>query len=135
MKGEKNMSNKDNRDYLYLIWKEPKTGRNYAVGELSKNGQFEFSYGYEIEKAMENGFKLLISFEDINKIYKSDTLFPTFTSRLPNKKRSGLEKILSKYGLIEYDSYELLKRSGARLPIDNLEFIDPILDDCNENIK
>ena len=28
----------------------------------------------------------------------------------------------------EYDSYELLKRSGAKLPIDNLQFIDPILD-------
>lgn len=28
----------------------------------------------------------------------------------------------------EYDSYQLLKRSGARLPIDNLQFIDPILD-------
>lgn len=28
----------------------------------------------------------------------------------------------------EYDEYILLKRSGARLPIDSLEFIDPILD-------
>ena len=28
----------------------------------------------------------------------------------------------------EYDSYELVKRSGAKLPIDNLQFIDPILD-------
>lgn len=28
----------------------------------------------------------------------------------------------------EYDAYTLLKRSGARLPIDNIEFIDPILD-------
>ena len=28
---------------------------------------------------------------------------------------------------MEYDDYMLLKRSGARLPIDNLEFIDPIL--------
>lgn len=135
MKGGKSMSRKDNRDYVYLVWKEPKTRRNHIVGQLSKNGQFEFSYGHEIEKAIENGFKPLISFEDINKMYKSDTLFPTFTSRLPDKKRNGLEKILSKYGLVEYDSYKLLKRSGARLPIDNLEFIDPILDEYNENIK
>ncbi len=27
----------------------------------------------------------------------------------------------------EYDSYQLLKKSGAKLPIDNLQFIDPIL--------
>ena len=35
---------------------------------------------------------------------------------------------MEKYKLEEYDSYELLKRSGAKLPIDNLQFIDPILD-------
>lgn len=28
----------------------------------------------------------------------------------------------------KYDEYLLLKRSGARLPIDGLDFIDPILD-------
>ena len=27
----------------------------------------------------------------------------------------------------EYDAYTLLQRGGARLPIDSLEFIDPIL--------
>ena len=27
-----------------------------------------------------------------------------------------------------YDAYQLLKKSGAKLPIDNLQFIDPILD-------
>lgn len=39
-----------------------------------------------------------------------------------------MKEILQKYGLNEYDEYMLLKRSGARLPIDSLEFIDPILD-------
>lgn len=122
------MSRRGNRDYIYLIWKEPTTRRNYIVGELSRNGQYEFSYGHEINEASKNGFKLLISFEDVDRLYKSDTLFPTFTSRLPDKKRKGIEKILSKYELEEYDAYKLLKRSGAKLPIDNLEFIDPILD-------
>ena len=37
------MSVKDGRDYLLLIWKEPKSRRRYLVGELSKNGQFEFT--------------------------------------------------------------------------------------------
>lgn len=135
MKGGKNVSRKDNRDYVYLAWKDPNTGRNYIVGELSRNSQYEFSYKHEINKAIEKGFKPLISFEDINKKYKSDTLFPTFSSRLPDKKRRGIEKILLKYGLKEYDSYKLLKRSGAKLPIDNLEFIEPIFDECDENIR
>ena len=31
------MSKKDNRDYVYLVWKKPKTRRNHIVGQLSKN--------------------------------------------------------------------------------------------------
>lgn len=129
------MSRRNGKDYIYLIWKEPKTRRNYIVGQLSKNSQYEFAYGHEVGEAIKKGFELLIPFNDINKIYKSDTLFPTFTSRLPDRKRRGIEKILSKYGLKEYDEYKLLKRSGAKLPIDNLEFIDPILEENNGEIK
>ncbi|WP_123053191.1 HIRAN domain-containing protein [Clostridium sp. JN-1] len=129
------MSIKCGRDYIYLVWKDIKTRRQYIVGQLSKNGQFEFNYGFEVEEAIKQGFKLLISFEEINKVYKSDILFPAFSSRLPDSKRKGIEKILSKYGLDDYDAYKLLKRSGAKLPIDNLEFIDPILDENEEIIK
>jgi len=129
------VSEKDGRDYIYLIWKEPSTRRNYIVGQLSKNGQYEFSYGHEVQEAIKNGFELLIPFSDINKVYKSDMLFPTFSSRLPDKKRRGIEKILLKYDLQEYDEYELLKRSGARLPIDSLEFIEPIPKEYNGKIK
>lgn len=129
------MSNKYGRDYIYLVWKDVKTRRQYIVGQLSKNGQFEFSYGFEVEEAIKHGFKLLISFEEKNKVYKSHILFPVFSSRLPDMKRKGIEKILFKYGLDDYDAYKLLKRSGAKLPIDNLEFIDPILDESKDAIR
>lgn len=123
------MSKRNEKDYIYLIWKDPKSRRRYTIGELSKNGYYEFSYGHEINEAIKAGFELLISFDKLDEIYRSEKMFPTFASRLPDKKRRGIEKILSKYGLEEYDEYKLLKRSGARLPIDNLEFIDPILDE------
>lgn len=129
------MSVKNGRNYIYLIWKDQKNHRQYTVGELSKNGQYEFKYGFEVNDAIKAGFELLIAFEDINKSYYSDILFPTFSSRLPDKKRRGIEKILDKYDLIEFDEYELLKRSGARLPIDDLQFIDPILSDEEKDIK
>lgn len=129
------MSKKDGKDYLYLIWKDPISRRNYIVGQLSKNSQYEFSYGFEIEEAINKGFELVIPFEDVNKVYKRDTLFPTFSSRLPDSKRRGIEKILQKYDLTEFDEYKLLKRSGARLPIDSLEFIDPIIGGHNGEIK
>lgn len=123
------MSKRNGKDYLYLIWKQPETRRQYIVGTLSKNGQFEFEYGEEFEQAKEEGFKEIEAFKDSTKKYTSDTLFPVFASRLPDRKRRGIEKILEKYNLKEYDEYLLLKNSGARLPIDTLEFIDPILDD------
>ena len=34
-----------------------------------------------------------------------------------------------------YDEYMLLKRSGARLPIDNIEFIDPIFNSDKNVIR
>lgn len=123
------MSKQNGRDYIYLIWKDPNTGQNYTVGQLSKNQRYEFSYGHDVNEATKEGFKLLIAFENIHKVYQSDTLFPTFSSRLPDKKRRDIKKILSKYGLQQYDEFELLKRSGTRLPIDTLQFIDPILED------
>jgi len=128
------MSIKDDRDYLLLIWKEPKTRRTYIVGELSKNGKFEFSYGYEVQEAIAAGFELLISFPEIDKVYQNDNLFSVFMSRLPDPKRKGIKAILEKYGLTDYNAYELLKRSGARLPIDNLEFINSIFDFESEKI-
>lgn len=120
------MSKKNGKDYLYLIWKSTSEHRQYIVGQLTKNGKFEFCYGIQIEDAMSAGFKPLVSFPDITKTYYSECLFPAFSSRLPDKKRPDIETILERYDLKEYDEYNLLKKSGARLPIDTMEFIDPV---------
>lgn len=121
------MSVKDGKDYLYLIWKCDSTRRQYIVGQLTKNGQYEFQYCGEIAAAIEAGFIPLVSFKQLDRVYTCQELFPVFSSRLPDRKRKDIDRILQKYGLEEYDSYQLLKKSGARLPIDNLQFIDPIL--------
>ena len=126
------MSVKDGKDYLYLVWKENVTRKQYVIGQLTKNGQFEFNYGFQVNEAIGNGFKLLLSFEKLDVVYESPFMFPVFSSRLPDKKRKGIDKILKKYKLVEYDEYKLLKASGAKLPIDNLEFIDPIFGDEDE---
>ena len=129
------MLSNNERNYVLLVWKEPKKRRNYIVGELSINGNYEFKYGYEIEEAVEDGFQLVIPFDDIDKVYKSDILFSAFTSRLPDRKRRDIGKILQKYGLEAYDEYKLLKSSGAKLPIDHLEFIEPALENDDSLIR
>ncbi len=127
------MSMRDGKDYLYLIWKSGESGKQYIVGQLTKNSRYEFEYCEEIKEAVKDGFVPLLCFPNLNKVYSDERLFPVFSSRLPDKKRKDIRQILGKYGMEKYDEYLLLKRSGARLPIDGLEFIDPILD-VDENI-
>ena len=120
------MSKKNEKDYLYLIWKAEKNGKRYIVGQLAKNGEYEFRYyEKEIREAIKEGFEPFFCFRELDKVYTDTVLFPVFASRLPDRKRKDIDKILQKYGLKEFDEYELLKKSGARLPIDNLEFIVP----------
>ena len=122
------MSVKNGKDYLYLIWKAEQSRKQYIIGQLTKNGQYEFQYCDEVQDAIKEGFQPLLCFPELNKVYKDDRLFTVFASRLPDRKRRDIQMILDKYGLEKYDEYLLLKRSGACLPIDRLEFIDPIFD-------
>lgn len=120
------MKKNDGKDYIYVIWKEPNERRRYIIGELVKGEDYEFSYNHEIEDAVRHGFNGFICFKDLKKTYRSNFLFPAFSSRLPDERRKGIEEILERYELSAYDSYELLKRSGAKLPTDNFEFINPL---------
>ncbi|MDU4862630.1 MAG: HIRAN domain-containing protein [Terrisporobacter othiniensis] len=120
------MLNDKGKDSIYVVWKEPIERRQFVVGEICRNGKYEFRYGHEVDNAIKKGFNLFISFKNKERIYYNESLFPTFSSRLPNEKRDDIKDILKKYDLEEYNEYELLKRSGAKLPIDNLVFIDPL---------
>jgi len=119
------MENKMNHDYLYVVWKDPRSRRNYIIGKLTRGEKYTFEYCEDYKEAEKAGWELLNAFPE-EKIYESDTLFAAFSSRLPNPKRRGMDTILEKYGLTEYDGYELLKKSTGRLPFDTYEFIDPI---------
>lgn len=80
------------KEFLYLVWQCTSNGREYIVGELSKNKQYEFCYCEEIEEAMRNGFKPLISFSKTDVVYRSEELFPAFQAGC----QIGKEKILIK---------------------------------------
>lgn len=114
-----------NNDYLYLIWKDPETRRNYTIGKLTRGESFTFEYCEEAPEAEHAGWKLLGAFPAYKK-YSSEVMFPVFSSRLPDRKRRDIKKILQKYDLKEFNEFELLRKSGARLPIDTYEFVDPI---------
>lgn len=116
-------------NYVFLIWKDPQSRRNFIVGKLSRDHKYTFEYYGDYEEAEKFGWKKFQVFPE-EKIYESEMLFPVFASRLPDKKRRDIKNILKKYELTEFDDFELLRKSGARLPIDTYSFIDPI---CSEN--
>ena len=87
-----------------------------------------FEYSDEYRDALNSGWLLIPAFPEVRRYY-SRFLFPVFQSRLPDRKRRDIARILEEYGLDQYDGYELLKNSGGRLPIDTYEFVDPIFDD------
>lgn len=119
---------KCNEKYLYLIWKDPKTRRNFTIGKLCRNENYTFEYDGDFGKAENYGWTKFDMFPE-EKVYESEVLFPVFASRLPDRKRRDINKILEKYGLTEFDEFELLRKSEARLPIDTYSFIDPIFPD------
>ena len=112
------------KDLVYLVWTDV-NGNKYKVATLYKeNGIFYFKYILEnVKEAQKRGFKLLIAFPQMNALYDNSNLFPTFAARLPDPTRPEIKKILETYGMTEYDAFELLKRSGAKLPTDNYEFV------------
>ena len=113
------------RDVVYLVWKDVNTGEKYKVAMLYKeNKKYYFKYILEnVKQAQEKGFELLIAFPQINATYENPQLFAVFSSRLSEPTRPEIKEILETYGMTEYDAFELLKRSGAKLPTDNYEFV------------
>ncbi len=83
----------ENNNYLYLIWKDPLSRRNFIVGKLCKNQKYTFEYYGEYGKAQNHGWTKLEAFPD-ETLYESETLFPVFLSRLPDRKRRDIDKIL-----------------------------------------
>ena len=116
---------KEIHSFLYLIWRDPRDRRNYIVGKLAKSDKYTFEYCEEYKDAKRVGWELLKAFPE-DRLYESESLFAAFSGRLPDPKRKDIEEILKKYGLTEYDGFELLRKSTGRLPFDTYEFIDPI---------
>lgn len=110
---------------LFLIWNDPESHSNYVVGRLTRDTVYRFVYYGDYKEAQKKGWTFLPAFPEEAQ-YECDELFPAFASRLPDRKRRGIEAILVKYGLEYYDEFELLRAGGGKLPIDSYSFIDPI---------
>ena len=101
-----------------VFWKK------YAVGNLyiTENQEYIFKYNLEnVEKAKQEGFSYIIGFKNINEEYKSEKLFPFFSSRIPPKNRHNLQSILRDLNLEEYNENQLLRKTKGKLFTDRYE--------------
>lgn len=114
------------KDELWLIWKEPTSRRRYKIGSLIKqSNQYKFTYiNPELDDARSHGFKYFPGFEDLTKLYESETLFTNISTRLPNDTRPDYLEILNCYNLEkDSDDFDILKATRGRTFTDNYEFV------------
>lgn len=119
-------------DKLYVAWQDPIDRRYFPVGCLRCVGagearHYEFSYIKGAEKAGSYGFRPFLPFNDLEKTYRSATLFPFFANRLLPHSRKEYEEYTTSLGLStdEASPMEILARSGGRRATDSVEVFAP----------
>lgn len=85
-----------------------------TVGILScSDGIWEFRYADEFKK-LSDVYNPIAGFSNLDKTYKSDTLWPFFQTRIPGLKQPAIIEILNKENIDKNNEYQLLKRFGKK---------------------
>lgn len=127
---------------LLVVWQNEKSRLYYHVGTLSfYNDHYEFIYtnygsGHrKLKDALDNGYILHPAFPDINKVYRSKSLFSAFDRRLPSDKRADYQEIMFDLGLNKNSSkMDILKQTRGRLANDSYSFEQPLRLDEKGNL-
>jgi len=86
---------------------------NIDVGTLHcENGEWEFKYTEEFKKHPE--YNRITEFSDLNKVYRNDTLWPFFQTRIPGLKQPAVIEILKDENIDIENEFQLLKRFGKK---------------------
>jgi HipA-like protein len=84
-----------------------------TVGILAvENGVWTFRYTDEFRQHPE--LRPIVEFPDLNKVYRSDALWPFFQMRIPSRTQESVEDIIKREHIQENDEVRLLKRFGRR---------------------
>lgn len=84
------------------------------VGTLHcEKGVWEFKYTDEF-KQHANEYNRIVGFSDLDKVYKNETLWPFFQTRIPGLKQPAVQEIIEKEKINQTNEVELLKRFGEK---------------------
>lgn len=87
---------------------------NIVIGILHcDHGSWEFKYTEDFKKHSEE-YNRIIGFSDLNKVYRNETLWPFFQTRIPGLKQPAVQEIMEKEKINETNEVQLLKRFGKR---------------------
>ena len=87
---------------------------NLRIGTLfCEKGEWFFKYTEEFKQHSDE-YNRIVGFSDLNKTYKSDTLWPFFQIRIPGLKQPAVQEILEKEKIDKDNEVALLKRFGQK---------------------
>jgi hypothetical protein len=116
---------------LYVTWQDPATMRYIPIGRLigglgPEQPEYEFCYLQGSHEANHLGFDWLLSFPDLNAVYRSNEMFPLFQNRLMSPNRAEYREFVSNLAVDpdQIDLMAILMRSGGGRVTDSLEMFE-----------
>lgn len=117
---------------LFVIWKADRhLGEHIPVACLRLvNNQFRLFYVAGVRRALDLGFEPFAEFQELDREYSSEELFPLFANRVMSAKRKDYAEFISGLSLEHSESplfvFDLLDRTGGRTATDRYRlFLEP----------
>jgi hypothetical protein len=114
---------------LFVAWQDPETRRILPVARVVIGPEmgYEFAYIEAVSEAEALGFLPLLSFPELQQVYRSRELWPLLHNRLLQSSRPDYADYLDQLGLAanSAEPFTVLGRSGGRRATDTLELFSP----------
>ena len=87
---------------------------NIHIGTLyCEKAEWYFQYTDDFKKHSEE-YNRIVGFPDLDRVYKSDSLWPFFQIRIPGLKQPAIQEIIAKEKIDQANEVALLKRFGEK---------------------
>lgn len=108
-------------EQLIVTWQHPVSRKIEPIGVLSKRND-EYAFNYIANAKDVKDFGSLLGFNDLNRAYASDTLFPLFAQRAMDPKRPDFIRYVHSLGLQDDPTpWEQITASGGKRAGDTLQ--------------
>lgn len=116
-KFRKYFSKGEDEDYSAHLPKDEKIAFNLTVDNITlgvltcENSEWKFVYTDDFKQHQQE-YTRIVGFPDLDKEYRSDTLWPFFRIRIPGLKQPVVQEIIRDENIDQANEAELLKRFG-----------------------